>query len=173
MTELVQSLGINWPVMVAQIVNFAILLFILERFVYRPVMRMLDERREGIAESAKREKQIAEKLSQMEVEREKLLAEARVESQRIIDQAKQGGEAVQKKLFAEAHAETVRLRLEAEKGLAGEKAKLVADVRKEVGSVVVEAIERSFSDVLDARAQGRMVEQALAVLREQNGTKNH
>lgn len=169
MTELVKSLGIEWPLMVAQMVNFAILLFILERFVYKPVMKMLDERREGIAESVKREKQIADKLAGMEAERQKLLAETRAESQRIIEQAKQGGETVQKKLFAEAHAEIARLRIEAEKRLAGEKGKLLADVRKEVGTVVVEAIERSFSDVLDARAQGRMVAQALAAIRNGGG----
>ena len=166
MQELLHSLGINWSVMIAQIVNFAILLFILGRFVYKPVMRMLDERREGIADAARREKQIAEKLSGMASEREKLLAEARAESQRIIDEAKSGGETVQKRLLGEAQAEIARLRLEAEKRLAGEKIELVADVRREIGAVVVEAIERSFSDVLDARAQGKMVEQALAAIRE-------
>lgn len=172
MTELVKSLGINWPVMIAQLVNFAILLFVLARFVYKPVMKLLDERRGGIAQSARREQQIADKLAGMAAEREKLLAEARAESQRIIDEAKKGGEMIQEKMLVKVQAEIVRLRAEAEKRLAGEKAKLIADVRREIGAVVVEAIERSFSDVLDARAQGKMVEQAFAAIREANDSKS-
>lgn len=166
MTELVKSLGIEWPVMVAQLVNFAILLFILGKFVYRPVIKLLDERRDGVARAAESEKQIAERLAGIGAERERFLVETRKESERIIDEAKKGGENTRKKLIEEAQAEILLMRAEAERRLAGEKNKLASEVRKEIGTLIVDAIERSFSDVLDARTQGRMVEQALAAIRE-------
>lgn len=166
MSELLDSLGIEWYLLVAQIINFAILLVILEKFVYRPVMRLLDERRAKIADTLARDKMSAEKLEAVELDREKILSKARAESQRIIESAKQSGEEAGKRLLASAKEEVSRLKKETEKRLAAERTRLVADVRKEIGTVVVEAIERSLGDVLDARTQGRMVEQALVAIRE-------
>ncbi len=171
MTELIHSLGIEWPVLVAQIVNFAILLAVLGRFVYKPVMKMLDERGQKVADTLARDKHSTEKLHALEAERAKMLAEARIASQKIIDEAKQDGEGVKKKMLDEARGEVARLRLEEDKRRVGEKARLVAEARRELGAIVVEAVERSLGDVLDARAQGKMVEQALAAIREGEGEK--
>ena len=168
MAELLHSLGINWPVMVAQAVNFAILLAVLGKFVYKPVLKMLDERREGVRLSLEREEHTAKKLAAAEVEREKILGAARVESQKIIEAGKQDGESVKKKLVEEARSDIAKMRLDEDKRRVAEKIRLLAEARRELGAVVVEAIERSFGDVLDARAQGKMVEQALAVIREAN-----
>lgn len=166
MSELLHSLGINWPVMVAQLVNFAILLFLLARFVYTPVMRLLDERREGIAQAARREAESAEKLAGLEKEREKILVAARAESQKIIDEAKKSGEQIAQRTILSAQEEIARREREAEKRFADDKARLVAEARREIGTLVVDAIERSLGDALDARSQGRMVEQALAAIRD-------
>lgn len=174
MTELVHSLGIEWPILLAQVVNFAILLAILGKFIYKPVMRLLDERKEGVAKALEREEKATAKLAAADSDGEAILAQARLESQKLIDGAKNDGEAIKRKMLTEAQQDTLRLRTEAEKRLAGERAKLVADVRRDIGAVVVEAIERSFSDVLDSRAQGKMVEQALAAIREDaKSGKNH
>lgn len=166
MQELLHSLGINWSVMLAQIVNFTILLAVLAKFVYKPVLRLLDERREKIAEASRKEQRIAIELSAIGAEKEKVLAEARAESERLIEAAKKSGEEAKKKILAEAEAEVSRLKSESERHLAGEKSRLLQEVKREVGGLVIEAIEKGFGDALDARGQGRMVEQALAALRE-------
>src|SRR3989344_237183 len=92
MSELLHSLGIEWPILIAQLVNFAILLFILERFVYRPIIKLLDKRREDIATSAKRDEEIRAKLGEMDIARERVLTEARAQSQKILDEAKEDAE---------------------------------------------------------------------------------
>ncbi len=166
MSELIHSLGISWPVMVAQVVNFAILLFVLGKFVYAPVMKMLDERREGVKLALEREEHTVKKLAAAETEKEEILKTARVDSQKILDAAKQDGEAVKKKLIEEARGEIARQKSEATARLASEKVQLLREVKRELGTVVVEAIERTLGDVLDAHTQGKMAEQALAVLRE-------
>lgn len=169
MTELLHSLGIEWPILIAQIVNFAILLAILGKFVYKPVLKMLDERKEGVAKALEREEKAAAKLAAADVEREKILVAARAESQSIIDEAKKDGEGMKAKLIATAREEIAKMKADAEKRLKDERARLVTEVKGEIGGLIVDTIEKAFSDVLDARTQGRMVEQALAVLREQNG----
>ncbi len=166
MSELFHSLGIEWSVMLAQLVNFAILLFILGKFVWKPVMQMLDARQEGVVASLARERRSGELLAEAEQGREETLTQARKESQKIIDEAKKDGEILKQKLLTEAKAEIARLKSEADTRLASEKVKLVALARRELGMIVVEAIESTLGDALDARTQGKMVEQALAAIRE-------
>ena len=169
MTELVKSLGIEWPILIAQIINFAILLAILGKFVYKPVMRMLDDRREGVRETLLREEEAFAKLSAAEADKENILAQARAESQKIIDAAKQDGEEMKKKLVASAKEEIEKMRAEAAKRLQSDQIRLVSEVKSEIGALLVQTIEKTLGDALDARTQGKMVEQALAAIRETNG----
>lgn len=169
MSELLHSLGIEWPILIAQIVNFAILLAILGKFVYKPVLKMLDERQEGVAKALEREEKAAAKLAAADAEREKILAAARAESQGIIDEAKKDGEGLKVKLVATAKEEITKLKADAEKRLKDERARLVTEVKGEIGGLIVDTIEKTLGDVLDARTQGRMVEQALAAIRGGGG----
>ncbi len=165
MQELLHSLGINWGVFIAQIVNFTILLAVLAKFVYRPVMKLLDERREKIAETERQKSEVSEKLVAIEAERQVILEAARAESIRVIESAKHNGEEVKKKLLVSAQEEIARMKSDVEKKIAGDRVKLISDVRRELGTLVVDAIDRSFGDVVDQRTQGKMVEQALAAIR--------
>lgn len=164
--ELLAKLGIDWHILLAQIVNFAILLAVLGKFVYKPVMKMLDERKEGTVKAIEREEFSRKKLLEAEADREKILAQARVESQKLIDEAKQDGEEMQKKLLIAAKEEIAKLKADADKRLANDKVKLMHEARRELGAVVVAAVESALGDALDERTQGRMVEQALAAIRE-------
>lgn len=169
MEELVKSLGIEWHILIAQMVNFAILLAVLGKFVYKPIMKLLDERREGVRKALEREERAAAKLAASEADKDKLLAQARADSQAIIDEAKRDGEELKKKLVAEAQENIKKMQLEAEQKLQSDKRRLVSEVKGEVGALIVDTIERTLGDVLDSRAQGKMVEQALAAIRETNG----
>src|SRR3989338_3029023 len=172
MQELLHSLGIDWRLLIAQGVNFAILLAVLGRFVYRPIMKMLDDRREGVRRAIEREESAAAKLAAAEAEKEAMLADARVRSQKIIDEARQSGEEVKRKMFGEAKEEIKKMQTDAAKKLQDERVNLVTEVKSEIGTLIVDTIEKTLGDVLDERSQGKMVEQALAILREQNGSSD-
>ena len=172
MQELLHSLGIDWRLLIAQGVNFAILLAVLGRFVYRPIMKMLDDRREGVRRAIEREEIAAAKLAAAEAEKEAMLADAGVRSQKIIDEARQSGEEVKRKMFGEAKEEIKKMQADAAKKLQDERVNLVTEVKSEIGTLIVDTIEKTLGDVLDERSQGKMVEQALAILREQNGSSD-
>ena len=142
-------------ILIAQIINFAILLAVLLKFVYKPVMKMLDERKEGVAQALEREEKAAEKLASADTEREKILAEARVTTSAMLEEAKRDGEEVKKKLLASAKEEIAKMRDEAQKKLREEKTRLLTEVKGEVGSLIVSTIEQTLGDVLDARTQGK------------------
>lgn len=169
--ELLAKLGIEWQVLVAQIINFAILLAVLLKFVYKPVLKLLDERREGVLGTLEKEEKASAKLASADAEREKILAQARVASTAILEAAKKDGEDAKKKLLASAKEEVSKMHAEAEKRLREEKTRLLSEVKGEIGSLIVATIEQTLGDVLDARTQGKMVEQALAAIREGAKTK--
>ena len=117
MTELLHSLGIEWHILVAQIINFAILLAVLLKFVYKPVMKMLDERREGVFATLEKEEKATAKLASADTEREKILAETRVTTTAMLEEAKRDGEEVKKKLLTSAKEEIAKMQTEAQKKL--------------------------------------------------------
>jgi len=64
------------------------------------------------------------------------------------------------------------MQADAAKKLQDERVNLVTEVKSEIGTLIVDTIEKTLGDVLDERSQGKMVEQALAILREQNGSSD-
>ena len=83
-----ETLGIQWPKLIAQFVNFSIVLFVLWRFAYRPIFNMLEVRRVKIAESVANSEKIKTQLAQTEADRQKVLAEAGQQANKLIEDAR-------------------------------------------------------------------------------------
>ena len=96
------SLGISVPVLVAQIVNFAVLFGLLYLVAYKPVMRMLDERSRRIKESMAQADSVEEQAASAKEAMEKQLEVAGKESQERIAKAVQVGEDIKQKSREEA-----------------------------------------------------------------------
>ena len=95
MSELFHNIGIDWKVLLAQIVNFAILLFVLKKFAYKPILKVLNDRRKKIEEAIERSKSVDQKMAEIEILKEKILVEARRESDEIIKKAVEAAEQIQ------------------------------------------------------------------------------
>src|SRR5437868_5641633 len=103
MNEISQAFGIDWASLIAQIINFCILVFILSRFVYKPVLNMVDERRKMIAESMEKAKEIEKSKELMEQERAAILRKADVEGGVLLQRAKDEAEAMRGEIEKQAH----------------------------------------------------------------------
>ena len=97
-----ESLGINIPTLIAQIVNFALLFGLLYLFAYKPVMRMLDERSQRIKESMEQTEYIKEQADRAEEEAKKKIDEASKEGQEVIARAVRTGEEMRQQAQQEA-----------------------------------------------------------------------
>lgn len=86
--EILNQFGINPILLAAQVVNFLILLFILKKFLYKPILKVLEERKQRIADSLKNAEEIERKLLLTEEEKEKVLAKASSDVQKMLDEAK-------------------------------------------------------------------------------------
>ena len=87
-----EGIGINLPLLLAFVINFIILLVLLSVVLYKPVLKMLDERQAKIKESMDQAEQIRQQVAQTEDDIKSQLESARKEGQKIIAQAEQIGE---------------------------------------------------------------------------------
>jgi len=159
--ELFGNLGINAKVLATQIINFAVLLLILQKFAYKPVVGMLEKRREEVERANKHASEIEARIKNIEDTKEAALAEARKESSELIKKAEVSATQAAEKIVADAKEQTLHAAAAEHRRLEQERDKLREDLRKEIGETVASAIERSVGDVLDKGAKEKLLSQAL------------
>lgn len=161
--DLIQKLGIDWKLLAAQIINFFILLAVLYKFVYKPVLNLLDKRSKTIEKSIADARASEERLAQIEKMREERMAETTREIGRLLDQAKADALAVKKDLIATANAEAEDLARKARAQIAEEKEKMVQEVKNEVTVFIIRAtgrlLEREFSQADQKRLADVIVQE--------------
>src|ERR1051326_1735638 len=80
------QMGVDWPHFIAQVISFAIVALLLQRFAYKPILNVLEERRQRIAEGlANAEKSKAE-LARAEAQRQEILAQANTQANKLIEE---------------------------------------------------------------------------------------
>src|SRR5262250_3711053 len=89
------TFGINWPQLLAQIASFCIVCIILYRFAYRPVLKMLEVRRQQIAQGLANAEQIKAELAKTEAQRQEVMGKANAEGVRLIEEARAAAARVQ------------------------------------------------------------------------------
>src|SRR3989304_5856480 len=86
--EFLKEFGIQPTLLIAQIVNFLIILFLLKKFFYKPIIKLLDDRKKKIEESLKNAEEIEERLKQTEEKSAQIIEEERRNSRNLIAEAK-------------------------------------------------------------------------------------
>jgi F-type H+-transporting ATPase subunit b len=145
-----------------QIVNFLLLLYLLNRFLFKRVLRMLDDRQSRIsqgledAETAARDRELAR------AEREAALAEARREAEAMVQRAAKTAEATSADILAEAKASAEQITARARDEIAAEKDRALAEIRGEVADLALEAAGRLIGSEMDGPTQRRLVKRFLS-----------
>ena len=142
MSELFEAFGVNWKLLLVQAVNFGLLLAVLTYFLYKPVLRIIDERQKKIAEGVKTAEEAARKLADAKVEGDGIVGTAAKEAEQLVAAARsradeKGNEIVK---AAEARANAVIK----EAGAHAEEAKrmALAESSKEIARAAVLAAEK-------------------------------
>lgn len=162
--ELIETLGLDWKLLLAQIVNFFILLWILKRFAYKPILEALERRRDRIAQSERHADAIAKNLEQSKEEREKLLARARKEAQSIIAASEAQGKKLQEEMVASAKKDVEKIVADAHTEINRAREKMLADAREEVASMVVVASSKVLERQIDEKVNAALIASALEKL---------
>jgi F-type H+-transporting ATPase subunit b len=157
-----EGLGVSVPGLVAQLVNFILLLVILRAVAYKPIIRMLDERSARIRESMERAEEIKRQASQTEEEFARRLTEARREGQEIIAQAEKIASRIRDEEVDKTRAQVEEMRIKALEDIGRERERAVAELRRQVADLAVLAAGRAIGRSLDETSHYRLVEEALA-----------
>ena len=161
MGELFSKLGIDWRLLIAQIINFLILLAILYKFLYKPVLGMLSKRTKTIEDSLRKAEKIDADFKAAQKEQEKILASARRDSQEIIKTAKEQAEAVKKDLVEQSKKEISLAGDRAKQDIEAMKKKALDSVKSEVGGLVVDAVRKIIDERMDGKIDEKYVEKIL------------
>ena len=156
-----EGLGINLPVLVAQIVNFLILFGILYLVAYKPIMRMLDERSRRIKESMEQAESMKEQSARAEDEVKKQLGEASREGQERIARAVRAGEEVKQKAQAEARQEADALIVRARSEIQRERDEAIGEVRREFADLTILAAGKVIDRSLDKEEHRQLIDKVL------------
>lgn len=140
--EVLAKLGIDWKLLLAQVVNFLILLWVLRRFAYQPMLRFLDDRSKKIEVGLRDAKRASEKLSEMEEKERTVLETAKREATAIVANARESAEKSGEKLLSESREEAARLLAEARKKLDVERESLRTEMKRELTDLVLLATEK-------------------------------
>jgi len=159
------NLGINLPLLLAFVINFIILLILLGKFLYRPVLKMLDERAQKVRESMEWAEAIKHDYEQARVEVQKQIEKGRQEAQAITAQAFQKGEDLKEGARKEAAEQAKAIIEKARIELGTERDKMVEDLRREFASLLVLASEKVIRQTLDKEKHSRLIEETLEELR--------
>lgn len=159
--QALETLGINAASLLWHTINFLVLLVLLRRFLYRPVIRMLDERSRRIKESMEQAEEVKVQLTRANEETRLALEKARKEAQAIADQASQIGEQVKAQARRDAQAEAEKILAQAQQQIEQERRQAMAELRVEMANLVVAAAGKVISRQLDERTQRQLVDEFL------------
>ena len=157
--ELLKNLGVDGPKLIAQLINFGIVMFVLWRFAYKPVLEMLESRRQKIAEGMDNAEKIKAELAETESERDKVMAEANQRAEKLIadakEAAKQVGEAESQRAVKQAE-EIVR---KAREVTEADRERMMAELKSEIGRLVVDTTAKVSGKVLTTEDQQRLIDE--------------
>lgn len=164
MSELLTKLGIDWRLLIAQIVNFCILFVILRKFLYRPVLGILEDRRVRITEGLRDAEQAKARLAGVELERKDVLHRAEVERASLLEHAAVEAEELRAQRSVSADGEARAILERAKRDAERTREELLADVRREVGDLLLSVSRKVTAEALTAAEHRKLVDAAIGEL---------
>ncbi len=143
MDALLEAFGIDWRLLIINMVNFGLLLAALWYFLYGPLMRMLDERRDKIAKGVQDAQEAQRQLAEITQSRSDALAAAGKEADAVISQARGAATAKEREILARGEQAAAAALKDAEAQAREMKARAIDESKQEVAKLVVLGIERA------------------------------
>jgi F-type H+-transporting ATPase subunit b len=158
--QIAKDFGVDWPHLLAQTVSFAIVCGLLYRFAYKPVLKMLETRRQQIAQGFENAEKINARLKSIDDERQKVMVEAQAEAVRIVGTARETARNIVEQETLHARVLGQQMLRRAHDAAEQERERMMADVRREATHLVVETTAAVAGKVLTDADQRRLAAEA-------------
>jgi F-type H+-transporting ATPase subunit b len=165
--EVFKSFGIQPVLLLAQIVNFLIILALLRKFFYAPITKALEDRKKRIAESLQNADLIEEKLQKTNEDTAKILEEAQNNAQILITEAKNEAEKIAERATAEGRKIIEESMAEARSQIEAERQKMQKQLEQETLSLVIEVVKKVLGRNLKGKEKLDLTKNAVSEITKQ------
>jgi F-type H+-transporting ATPase subunit b len=155
-----RQFGVTWQLFISQAISFSIVAFLLHRFAYKPIIAVLEERRQRIADSLENADKIKAELARAETERKEILSKANGEANKVIEEARAAAAQLQERETQNAARQAEQIIRQAREAAAAEHTRMLAELRREVGRLVVLTTTKVTGKVLTPEDQQRLAAEA-------------
>ena len=161
MENFIGTFHIDLKMMIAQVVNFAIVLFVLYKFAYGPLVKTMADRTNKIEKGLKDAEEARKKLEETEAKEKEALGKARKEAQIIIDSAEKTALKNKEEFLNEAKKKSEEIVANTQKQLEEEKKKMLGEVKSEIADLVVAATGKVIDEKINGKKDKEIIEKAI------------
>lgn len=158
-TDITARFGVDLPHFLSQVISFLIVTFLLYKFAYAPILKMLEERRQRIAESMANADKIKAELTRTEASRQEILGKADAQANKLIAEAREAAARVQETETQKAIASAEQIVSKAREAAARDHERMLAELRQEVGRLVVDTSAKVTGKILSPEDQKRLADE--------------
>jgi F-type H+-transporting ATPase subunit b len=157
--QIARTFGVDWSHLVAQIISFSIVCLLLHRFAYKPILKMLEERRQQITTGIVESEKIKAELSQTEILRRETILKAEAQATELIEGAHAAAARMKEQETQEAIAVAEQIIAKSRETARQDHARMLTELKLEVGRLVVQATAKITGKILTADDQRRLAEE--------------
>jgi F-type H+-transporting ATPase subunit b len=158
--ETLETFGWNLKLFLSQVISFVIVALLLRKFAYKPILAVLEQRRQQIAEAQLNAEKIKQQLAEAEQRHAEILAKANAQAQKMIDDARESAAHVGERKQQEAIAAAEQIIAKAQEASAIERERVMTELKRELGRLVVDTTAKVTGKVLTSEDQRRLQEEA-------------
>jgi F-type H+-transporting ATPase subunit b len=166
--DILEKFGINPYLTAAEIVNFLIVLYILKRFLYKPVFNILKKREDAIKEGIEKAEEGKKALENASAEEKKIIKKASETAAEMVKNAREQASEIVKAAQEKAKNESARTIADAKVQIEIERKEAETKILKDVTRLSVEVLRKSLSKILSEKEQDEVVKRAITVLQKQS-----
>jgi len=164
--DLIKNFGISWILLAAQIVNFLIILYLLKRFAYKPILEVLEKRRKTIEEAHKNAENAAKAMEKALEEEKRILQKAQNEAKSMLAEATKQAETILEQANGKAKAQSERLIKETQEQMELDRKEMERQLATKTTDLALTMLQQSLKGFFDDKQQKEVLERAGKVLKK-------
>lgn len=164
--EIARTFGVDWPHLLAQIVSFGIVCAVLYVLAYAPILKILQARRQQIADGLANAEKIKAELARIETDRHAILLKAGDQGKQLIEEARAAAARLQAEETQKAAAEAEQILVRAREATERDRARMLGELRREIGHLVLQTTAAVTGKVLTPEDHRRLAEETASQLRQ-------
>ncbi len=161
MESLLHTFGIEWKMLIAQLVNFGILFFVLTKLVYKPLLKNLAEKEKSAKESEEKTSSIENLLKETEEKQKQVIAEARLHGEKIIKDAESNAQLLKNTIVEDAKKEASKIIEIGEKNIKEDQERFRKEFKSEALNLIAEALEKTVGKHMNEASKNSIKEESL------------